>query len=115
MRERARAVQAARRAVELDPAQARYWLVLGISQFHCKNWNSAEEALVEFFERKEGPYTKTKARLYLSMAQWHLGKHAEAMETYQQAARVMESRFDVSSLFELQKRAADLLGVDVKK
>lgn len=88
------AVRLARKAVELAPGIPRYRLGLGIVFYRSGDWSAAVTALEEFLQLKEGPWTRTRALLFLAMAQWQCGKQAEAKNAYEQAVRLMENRVD---------------------
>jgi serine/threonine protein kinase len=107
------AVRFARKAVELAPDIPRYRLTLGIAYYRAGDWPAAVTTLEEFLQMKEGPWTRTRAFLFLAMARWQRGKEAEASDAYQQAVQLMESRFDArgDSNADTRAEAAALLGI----
>ena len=80
-------------------------MALGIAHYSAGQWSAAVTALQGFLQLKEGPWTRTRALLFMAMAQWQCGKRAEAQETYQQAIRLMESRFDARDALNCALRA----------
>lgn len=107
------AVRLGRKAVELAPDIPRYRLTLGIAYYRAGDWPASVTTLEEFLQMKEGPWTRTRAFLFLAMARWQRGKEAEAREAYQQAVRLMESRFDarVGPNADTRAEAAALFGI----
>jgi tetratricopeptide (TPR) repeat protein len=106
------AVRLARKAVELAPDIPRYRLTLGIAYYRAGDWPASVTTLEGFLQMKEGPWTRTRAFLFLAMARWQRGKEAEARDAYQQAVHLMERRFDARvGNPDLRAEAAALLGI----
>jgi tetratricopeptide (TPR) repeat protein len=93
LRDPAAAVELARKAVEMAPHDPEAWMVLGIAYYRMDLWSLAVNAFQEGFQRasirqfRQLPWTKSL--FFLAVAQSRCGKHEEAMESYQEAIRLM--------------------------
>src|SRR5262249_37431617 len=88
-RDPGRALEMARKAVELDPKHGGYWNVLGVSHYRAGNWKDAVAAL-----QKSGELTRGGACsdwLFLAMAHWQVGDRGQAQKWYDKAVRWMEN------------------------
>ena len=106
-----RAVQFAKRAVELSPNMASFWNTLGTAQYRAGDWRGAIEALNKSEESMPGRYTSGNA-LFLSMAHWQLGEQDEARRWYGRAVEWMEKNKE--QLDKKPKSKAELLCFQVE-
>src|SRR5262249_8701152 len=83
LRDPDRAVQLAKKAVELAPKAGNYWRTLGAAYYRAGDWKAAVAALDKSVELREG--MDASDRLFLAMAYRKLGKHDESHEAYNQA------------------------------
>jgi eukaryotic-like serine/threonine-protein kinase len=79
-----RAVELARRAVELEPAQGMFWNTLGVAHYRAGDWKAASAALKKSDDLLKGNDLSFNA-FFLALAHWHLGNKAEARKWYDQA------------------------------
>ena len=90
LRDPGRAVQLAKRAVELAPNESAYWNTLGAAQYRAGELEQARvEALKKSMELRTGGYTSNDW-FFLAMAHWQLGDKDEARKWYDQAVEWME-------------------------
>jgi serine/threonine protein kinase len=116
-RDTAKAVQWARRAVELKPQEARFWSTLGAAHYRAEDWGAAVAALEK--ARKMHTGGVSYFGFYLAMAQWRLGHKTEARQLYEQAVawrkanqQALENDRPVSARFDrFQAEAEGLLGI----
>jgi len=88
MRDPARAVELARKAVEREPKNGAYWGTLGVADYRAGDWGRA----VEDLERSRELLGKTPdARLSfaLAMARWRQGSQDEARTQFERASTTM--------------------------
>jgi tetratricopeptide (TPR) repeat protein len=118
LRDPGRAVQLAKRAVELAPTQSSYWNTLGTAQYRAGDWRAAIGALEKSEELKPGRYTSDNA-FFLAMAHWQLGEQDEARRWYGQAVKWMEENKEPldkkprwkAELLRFQTEAGELLKI----
>jgi tetratricopeptide (TPR) repeat protein len=79
LRDPARAVELARKAVERAPEQGAYWKTLGAAQYRAGDWKAAIAALDKAQALGAGDGA---AKLFLAMAQWQLGQREQARQEY---------------------------------
>jgi tetratricopeptide (TPR) repeat protein len=82
------AVELAKKAVELAPANPRHSNALGMAYYRAGDWNAAVGALEKSMELSKGG--DSFDWFFLSMAHWQLGKKDEARRRYDQAIAWME-------------------------
>jgi hypothetical protein len=83
LRDPARAVKLATKAVERSPEQRAYWRTLGVAQYRAGDWKAAAAALEKAMPPSGGDST---AGFFLAMAQWQLGQREQARRLYAAAA-----------------------------
>jgi tetratricopeptide (TPR) repeat protein len=83
MRDPARAVELARKAVGLAPKNAAFWDTLGVALYRSGDWDGAAEALGRSRELagKDDPSTAC----FLAMAHWRRGDRDEARAQFERA------------------------------
>jgi serine/threonine protein kinase/Flp pilus assembly protein TadD len=91
LRNASRAVELARKAVELSPRDSLIWNTLGVAEYRVGNWKAATEALKKAQELEPARYFAWNA-FFLSMAHWQLGQKEQARKEYKQAAEWMETK-----------------------
>jgi tetratricopeptide (TPR) repeat protein/serine/threonine protein kinase len=83
-----RAVELARKAVELAPKEGGYWNTLGVAHYRAADWKAAIAALAKSMElRRAGDSFDW---FFLAMAHWQLGDKKGARKWYDQAVQWME-------------------------
>jgi eukaryotic-like serine/threonine-protein kinase len=114
VRDPGRAVELARKAVQLEPKQGFYWQTLGYAEYRAGNWKSAIAALEKV--KALGSPGDSLEWYPLAMAHWRLGHKEEARTWYDQAVAWMEKNQPKNEeLRRLQAEAAELLGIEKKK
>jgi tetratricopeptide (TPR) repeat protein len=110
-----RAVELAKRAVELAPEDPMDWNTLGVAHYRAGNWKEAIANLEKAEALAPGKYLAFNA-FFLAMAHWQLGEKDTARQLYAQAVAWMEK--NKPSAPELREElgrfgaeAADLLGI----
>jgi WD40 repeat protein/tetratricopeptide (TPR) repeat protein len=86
LRDPARAVQLAEKAVELAPHQALPWDALGLAAYRAGDWYTATAAL-EVWVTVSGGLDSPESNLVLAMALWQLGEKELARGGYEMIAR----------------------------
>ena len=111
VRQPARAVELAKRAVELDPRKGLYWGTLGVAYCRTLDWDSGLKALDKSSELNAGGAADTW--FFLAMAYWHKGAKDQARQWYDKAVVGMEKdRPGNAELLRFRAEAAALLGVN---
>jgi tetratricopeptide (TPR) repeat protein len=135
-----RALELAKKAVELAPHVGVYWSTLGIAECRAGNWESALAALEQSIElgvqldKPSNPQSALQAALadsielggqggathfFLAMIHWRLGNKDEARKWYDKAAQWMETRklwqLDVEQLRSFRAEAEELLKITDEK
>jgi tetratricopeptide (TPR) repeat protein len=105
-RDPGRAVQLAKRAVELAPTESSYWNTLGTAQYRAGDWHAAIEALKKSEGLTPGRFTSDNA-FFLAMAHWQLGEQDEALHWHGQAVKWIEKNKE--ALDKKPSRKAELL------
>jgi serine/threonine protein kinase len=115
------ALEAAQKAVALAPDRSRSWVALGIAYYQTGQWQAAANAFREVLQkslpRPGGPATRrgpsTETLFFLAMAQWQCGEHQQAIATYRNAVREMDTDYNARDVEERTARAeaAALLGI----
>ena len=83
LRDIPRAVEFAKRAVELNPDQHSYWNTMGVVQYRAGNWKDALRSLTKSMELGNGG--DSYDWFFLAMAHWQLGEKERAREWYDKA------------------------------
>ena len=76
IRDPGRAVELAKKAVELTPKQGNHWNTLGVAQYRVGDSKAAIEALTQSMGLRKGG--DSNDWFFLAMARWQLGDQAEA-------------------------------------
>jgi WD40 repeat protein len=113
-RDPGRAVELARKAVELEPRNGFYWQTLGYAEYRAGNWESAIAALDKV--KALGSPGDSLEWFPLAMAHWQLGHKEEARKWYDQAVAWMDKNQPKNEeLRRFRAEAAELLGIEKKK
>jgi tetratricopeptide (TPR) repeat protein len=83
-----RAVEAAKKAVELVPKEGLYWNILGMAHYRAGDWQAALAALKKSMELRTGG--DGFDWFFLGMVHWQLGDKEEALTWYRKAVQWME-------------------------
>jgi tetratricopeptide (TPR) repeat protein len=114
-RDPSRAVQLARRAVELWPAHGGFTNTLGVAYYRAESWKAAIEALEKAEKLAPGKQLAWNA-FFLAMAHWKLGEQEQARKEYQQAVQWMEKKHPKNEeLRRFRTEAEELLKISEKK
>ena len=109
-----RAVELAKKAVELAPKQGTHWNTLGVAHYRAGDWKAAVDALTKSMELGHGG--DGNDWFFLAMAQWQLGDRPQARSWYDKAAPWMEKNQPKNKeLTRFRAEAAALLEVNGKK
>jgi tetratricopeptide (TPR) repeat protein len=112
VRDPKQALQAARKAVKLAPQTNESWLTLGTALYRAEDWKACIGPLEKALALEKGGNTPVKAKIFLAMACWRLGKHDEARKWYAEAARGVDPRASPrTEARRLQTEAAQLLKI----
>jgi tetratricopeptide (TPR) repeat protein len=111
VRDAAKALTHAQKAVALDPANADFVALLGMAQYRAGQWQAAAETLEKAIEWGPTRYSD-HAKIFLSMAHHQLGDATEAHRWHRQTL-LTEIKEDGSmeELRLLRAEAAALLGI----
>jgi tetratricopeptide (TPR) repeat protein/WD40 repeat protein len=110
LRDPARAVELAQKAVDLCPKHAMYRNTLGVAQYRAGSWKQAVAALDKSMELGNPPHRLDW--FFLAMAHWQLGDQALARKWYRAAALWMDKYApDNAELWRFREEAAELLSV----
>jgi WD40 repeat protein/tetratricopeptide (TPR) repeat protein/tRNA A-37 threonylcarbamoyl transferase component Bud32 len=88
LRDPARAVALAKKAVELAPEEGSYWNTLGTAHYRAGDWKAAVAAVRTSVEKSNGG--SACDGFILAMAHWRLGEGAEARKHYGRAVQWLE-------------------------
>jgi serine/threonine protein kinase/Tfp pilus assembly protein PilF len=86
-----RAVELAKKAVELSQTEPGYWNTLGVAHYRAGNWKESIAALEKSERLAPGRYLAFND-FFLSMAHWQLGHKQQARKEYEQALEWMEKK-----------------------
>jgi tetratricopeptide (TPR) repeat protein len=86
-RDTRRALELAKKAIELAPQDAATWNTLGVAEYRAGNWTAALAALAKATELRRG---SSYNWFFLAMTHWRLGQKAEARKYYDKAVRWMD-------------------------
>lgn len=108
-----RAVELAKKAVELDPSRATFHNTLGVAQYRAGQWEAAIASLKESLELQGDNHKGNSFDFFfLAMAHWQLGNQAEARQWYVKGVESMkESQPDNEEITRFRAEAAELFGV----
>ncbi len=111
LRDPPRAVELAKKAVDLAPNEGTNWNTLGVAQYRAGDWNDAIEALQKSEELSPDRYFSFNA-FFLGLAHWQLDEKDEARKWYDQAVQWMEkNQPQDEDLKRFRAEAEELLGV----
>ena len=115
LRNPTRAVELAKKAVELAPNQGTYWNTLGAAHYRAGNRKEAIAALHKSMELRKGG--DSHDWFFLAMAHWQLGQKDDARKWYDQAVAGMEKQraSQQEELKRFRAEAAQLLGITKKE
>jgi len=110
LREPARAVASAKKAVDLAPHAGHLWSTLGIAHYRAGEWKSAIEVLTK--SMKLGNGGDSLQWFFVAMAHWKLDRKLEARTWYDQAAAWMDKHAPQrEELRRFRAEATKLLGI----
>jgi tetratricopeptide (TPR) repeat protein len=110
LRDSKRAVELAKKAVELAPRDGSIWNTLGVAEYRADNWQASVEALSKSMELRQGG--DAFDWLFLSMAHWQLGHRDQARTWYEKGMAWMNTnRSKDEELLRFRAEATQLLGV----
>ncbi len=110
LRNPARAVTLARKAVQKAPQEAGYWNTLGVAHYRADAWAPAIESLEKSVRLSDGGGPADW--LFLAMARWQQGEKAKARQLYDRAVqRLDKTNSKDAELARFRAEAAALLGV----
>ncbi len=113
LREPAQAVELATKAVDLAPANAGLWRILGVAQYRAGHWKAASIALQKSVELSGGGASSDW--FFLAMAHWQAGDKEQARKWQEGAMKWMEkNKVDDQEVLAVRAEAAQLLGVEGK-
>jgi len=87
-RDPGRAVELAKKAIELAPNGGVFWNTLGVAEYRAGDWKAAIDALTKSLEVRKGG--DSFDWFFLAMAHWQLGEKPHARSWYDKAVRWME-------------------------
>ena len=90
LRDAARGVELAQKAVELAPGRGDFWNTLGAAQYRNGAWKAAIEALMKSVQLGKGG--DSFAFFFLAMAHWQLDEKDKARAWYDQAVAWMDKK-----------------------
>jgi tetratricopeptide (TPR) repeat protein len=113
-RDAVKAVEFAKKAVELAPPAGIWWNTLGVAHYRAGEWKAAVEAL-----NKSMGLTKGGSIIdwfFLGMAHWRLGERDKARQWYEKAVQWMEQHNPKNDdLRRFRAEAEELLKMNDKK
>jgi hypothetical protein len=111
LRDPMRAIEMAKKALEMDPEKAEAHVCLGEVLYSAGNQKGVLEAFRKGLEDSKGG--TNEARFLLAMAHWRLGNKEEARQCYDQAVQGREKNQSRNPQVQrrLRDQAADLLGI----
>jgi tetratricopeptide (TPR) repeat protein len=110
-RDQRRAVELAKKAVELVPKKGAYWNTLGEAHYRAADWQAARAALEKSVELRKGG--DSLDWYFLAMVHWKLDHKDEAGKIYNRAVQWMKANQpNDDDLRRLRAEAAKLLGIE---
>jgi tetratricopeptide (TPR) repeat protein len=114
LRDPQRAVEVAKKAVELAPKEWANWNTLGAAQYASGDWEEAVAALEMSVGLRQGG--DSFDWFFLAMAQWQLGEKDQAGQWYEKAVAWMnKNQPQNEELVRFRMDAAKLLGIKEEK
>jgi tetratricopeptide (TPR) repeat protein len=114
LRQPARAVELAKKAVELAPQAGHLWTTLGVAQYRATDGKAAIEALAKSMKLSNGG--DSVQWFFLAMAHWKLAQKEEARKWYDRAVQWMEKNAPQNEeLRRFRAEAEELLGIKRKE
>jgi serine/threonine-protein kinase len=114
-RDPGRAVELARRAVELAPKQAAYWNTLGVALYRTGDWRGAIKALMKAEELAPGEFLGFNG-FFLAMAHWQIADKEKARKWFDQAVEWTEKHHPHDEeLRRFRAEGEELLGIKAKR
>jgi tetratricopeptide (TPR) repeat protein len=108
-----RAVELAKKAIQLAPKDGMYWNTLGVAQYRAGDHKAAIETLTKAVELRSGG--DAFDWFFLAMAHWQLKHKEEARRWYDKAVAWMDKNEPKDEeLLRFRDEAAKLLGIPVK-
>ena len=113
VRDPRRAVEAAKKAVQLAPAEGAYWNTLGAAHYRAGDGKAAIQALKKAMDLRKGG--DCFDWFFLAMAYWRLGEKDQAHQWYSRAVRWMDKNQPKNEeLRRFRSEAANLFGAEKK-
>jgi serine/threonine protein kinase/Tfp pilus assembly protein PilF len=110
LRDPRRAVESAKKSVELAPAAGAFWNTLGIAHYRAGNWQVAIDALTRSNDLMQGDKMSFNG-FFLAMALWQLDRQNEARQWFDKSAAWMDANAkDNAELIRFRGEASALLG-----
>ena len=114
LRDPARALDSAQKAVELAPNEGSNWNTLGAANYRVEEWAAAIDCLNKSGELRKGG--DSFDWFFLAMAHWQLGNQEEAYKWQDRAVQWMgKNKPQDQELLRFRAEAASLLEVKEKK
>src|SRR5262249_460764 len=108
-----RAVELAKKAVELAPKEGTFWNTLGAAQNRAGNWKAAIEGLNKSMDLRHGG--DSFDWFFLAMVHWQLGAKDESRKWYDKAVEWMDKNAkDSEDLRRFRTEAEELLEIKKK-
>ena len=110
VRDPRRAVEAAKKAVQLAPTKGEYWSTLGAAHYRAGAWKAAVEALMKSVQLRKGG--ASFEFFFLALAHWQLGEKDKARTWYDRAVAWMDQNSPQNEeLKRFRAEATALLGL----
>jgi eukaryotic-like serine/threonine-protein kinase len=114
VRNPARSVELAKRAVELAPQEGEFWNTLGAAHYRAGDWKAAIAAFEKSMKLGQGG--NSFDWFFLAMAHWQLGEKDKAREWYDRAVAWMDKNQPENEDFRrFRAEAAQLMNLEEKK
>ena len=105
-----RAVELAKKAVELAPREGAIWNTLGVAQYRASEWQAAIDGLQKSMDLRKGG--DAADWFILAMAHWQLDHKEEARKQYGKAVEWMDKNQPKNEeLQRFRNEAAELLDI----
>jgi tetratricopeptide (TPR) repeat protein len=116
LRNPGRAIEVAKKAVELTPEDAMAWQILGWAHYRAGDWKTSIAALEKSMALQTNPKGGDSWQwFFLAMAHWQLGNRDEARKWYDRAERWMDQHAPNNEEGRrFQSEAAQLLKIEEK-
>jgi Flp pilus assembly protein TadD len=113
LRDPKRAVELAKKAVEIARKEWAGWNTLGAAHYGAGNWKESVTALEKSMELRKGG--DSFDWFFLAMAQWQLGEKDQARQWYDRAVQWMNKNQPQNEELVRFRTAAKLLGIQDEK